>query len=55
MISSASGKKKIASLESGRTRRSGRYRRNLLNSDADRHGTVRPDAVRHGICLPDGA
>jgi len=47
--------KKIASLASGRTRRSGRFRRNLLNSDADRHGTVRPDAVRHGICLPDGA
>jgi len=51
----ASGKKKIASLASGRTRRSGRFRRNLLNSDADRHGTVRPDALRHGICLPDGA
>jgi len=48
-------KKKIAFLASGRTRRSGRFRRNLLNSDADRHGTVRPDAVRHGICLPDGA
>jgi len=51
----ASGKKIIASLASGRTRRSGRSRRNLLNSDADRHGTVHPDAVRHGICLPDGA
>jgi len=50
-----SGKKIIASLASGRTRRSGRFRRNLLNSDANRHGTVRPDAVRHGICLPDGA
>ena len=49
-----SGKKKFASLASGRTRRSGRFRRNLLNSDADRHGTVRPDTVRHGICLPDG-
>jgi len=49
------GKKKFASLASGRTRRSGRFRRNLLNSDADRHGTMRPDAVRHGICLPDGA
>jgi len=48
-------KKKIGSLVSGRTRRTGRFRRNLLNSDADRHGTVRPDAVRHGICLPDGA
>ena len=42
-------------LASGRTRRSGRFRRNLLNSDADRLGTVCPDAVRHGICLPDGA
>jgi len=51
----ASGKKKFASLASGRTRRSRRFRRNLLNSDADRHGTVRPDAVRHGICLLDGA
>jgi len=50
-----SGKKKIASLASGRTRRSGRFRRNLHNSDADRHGTVRPDPVRHGICLSDGA
>jgi len=50
-----SGKKIIASLASGRTRRSRRFRRNLLNSEADRHGTVRPDAVRHGICLPDGA
>jgi len=48
-------KKKIASLASGRTRRSERFRRNLLNSDADRHSTVRPDAVRHGICLLDGA
>jgi len=47
-------KKKIASLVSGRTRRSGRFRRNLLNLDADRHSTVRPDAVHHGICLPDG-
>jgi len=48
-------KKKIASLAAGRTRRSGRFGRNLLNSDADRHGTVHPDAARHGICLPDGA
>jgi len=48
-------KKKIASLASGRTRRSGHFRRNLLNLDADRYGTVRPEAVRHGICLPDGA
>ena len=48
-------KKKIASLASGRTRRTGRCRRSLLNSHADHHGTVRPDAVRHGICLPDGA
>jgi len=49
-----SGKKKFVSLASRRTRRSGRFRRNLLNSDADRHGTVCPDAVPHGICLPDG-
>jgi len=48
-------KKKIASLASGRTRRSGHFRHHLLNSDADRHGTVRSDAVRHGICLPDRA
>jgi len=48
-------KKKIASLASGHTRRYGHFRCNLLNSNADRHGTVRPDAVRHGICLPDGA
>ena len=54
-VKASSGKKKIASLASGHTRRSGRFRRNLLNSDADRHGTVRPDAVRHGIYLPDGA
>jgi len=50
---------------SGRTRRSGRFRRNLLNSDvvhhgtlhpdAAHHGTVRPDAARHSICLPDRA
>jgi len=52
---SASGKFFFASLVSGRTRCSGRFRRNLLNSDADRHGTVRLDAVRNGICLPDGA
>jgi len=51
----SSEKKKFASLASGRTRRSGHFRCNLLNSDADRHGTVRPDTVRHGICLPDGA
>ena len=50
-----SGKKKFASLASRRTRRSGRFRRNLLNSDTDRHGTVHPDTVRHGICLPDAA
>jgi len=31
-------KKKIASLASGCTRRSGRFRCNLLNSDANRHG-----------------
>ena len=48
-------KKKIVSLASRRTRRSGRFRCNLLNSDADRHSTVHLDAVRHGICLPDGA
>jgi len=48
-------KKKIASLASRRTRHSGRFGRNLLNSDADRHGTVHPDAARHSICLPDGA
>jgi len=35
-------KKKIASLASGRTRRSGRFRRNLLNWDTDCHGTVHP-------------
>jgi len=51
----SSGKKIIVSLASGHTRRSGRFRRNLLNSDADRHSTVHPDAVRHGICLPDEA
>ena len=50
---------------SRRTRRYGRFGRNLLNSDAVRHGTVHADAARHGtvhpdkahhgICLPDGA
>ena len=40
---------------SGRTRRTGRFRHNLLNLDADHHGTVRPDTDRHGICLPDRA
>jgi len=40
---------------SGRTRRTGRFRHNLLNSDADHHGTVRPDTDHHSICLPDGA
>ena len=49
---------------SGRTRRSGRFGRNLFNSDAVRHGTVHPDVARQGtvhldtardgICLPDG-
>jgi len=58
-------KKKIASRAYGCTRRTGRFRRSLLNSDADCHstvhpdadcqGTMRPDADRHGICLPDGA
>ena len=48
-----SGKKKIASLASGRTRCSGGFRCNLHNSDPDRHGTVCPDAVCHGICLLD--
>jgi len=47
--------KKIASLASGRSRCSGCFRRNVLNSDTDRHGTVHLDAVRHGICLADGA
>jgi len=51
----ASGKKKFVSLASRCTRCSGRFRRNLLNSDADRHGTVHPDTVRHGICLLDRA
>ena len=50
---------------SGHTRCSGRFGRNLLNSDTVHHGTVhpdtahhgtmRPDAASHGICLPDGA
>ena len=40
-----SGKKKFASRASGCTRRSRRFGRNLLNSDAACHGTVRPDAA----------
>jgi len=50
-----SGKIFFASLASGRTRRSKHFRCNLLNSDTDRHSTVRPDAEPHGICIRDRA
>ena len=50
-----SGKKKFACSASGCARRTGCFGRNLLNSDAVRHGTVHPDAARHGTVCPDAA
>jgi hypothetical protein len=48
-----SGKNKIASSASGCTRRTRRFRRNLLTPDAARHGTVRPGEECHGMYVPD--
>ena len=48
-------KKKIASSVSGRTRFTGRFRRNLLNSDADRHGICLPDEAWQAIFLLEAA
>jgi len=52
-MSDSSGKKKIVSTASGRTRRSRHSGRNLATPDAARHGTVHRDATRQGTVHRD--